>query len=385
MNRVRRAATLAVVAATGAAAVVLLMPQAASAHGAAMNPGARTYLCWKDGLTTTGEIKPNNPACAAAVAISGTNSLYNWFSVLRSDAGGRTTGFIPDGELCSGGNPNFLGYDLARTDWPLTHLTAGRTMEFDYSNWAHHPGTFYFYVTKDTWSPTRPLAWSDLEEQPFLTVTNPPSIGGPGTDDGHYYFNGTLPSGKSGRHIIYSRWVRSDSQENFFGCSDVTFDGGNGEVTGVGPGGSTPTPTPTATSSPTPTPTPTATSSPTPTATASPTPTPTPSSTMPSPGSGSCMAVYKVTSSWTGGFQGEVEIMNHSAGTWSHWTATWTWPSGQTITQVWNGTLTTSGSTVSVSNVSYNGTIAPEGTTSFGFLASTTGTNTLPTVTCTGA
>ena len=59
------------------------------------------------------------------VAESGANSLYNWFSVLRSDAGGRTVGFIPDGQLCSGGNPGFSGYDLARTDWPLTHLTAG--------------------------------------------------------------------------------------------------------------------------------------------------------------------------------------------------------------------------------------------------------------------
>ena len=59
------------------------------------------------------------------MAQSGTNSLYNWFSVLRSDAGGRTTGFIPDGQLCSGGTTGFRGYDLPRTDWPLTHLTAG--------------------------------------------------------------------------------------------------------------------------------------------------------------------------------------------------------------------------------------------------------------------
>ncbi|CAM5681358.1 Chitin-binding protein OS=Streptomyces tendae OX=1932 GN=F3L20_17570 PE=4 SV=1 [Streptomyces tendae] len=29
------------------------------------------------------------------------------------------------------------------------------------------------------------------------------------------------------------QWVRSDSQENFFSCSDVVFDGGNGEVTGI--------------------------------------------------------------------------------------------------------------------------------------------------------
>jgi chitin-binding protein len=346
----------------------------AAAHGAAMTPGARTYLCWKDGLTATGEIKPNNPACAAAVAENGANSLYNWFSVLRSDAGGRTVGYIPDGKLCSGGNPNFSGYDQARADWPVTHLTAGAKLDFRYSNWAAHPGTFYFYVTKDSWSPTRPLAWSDLEDQPFLTVTNPPQSGSPGTDGGYYYFSGNLPTAKSGRHIIYSRWVRSDSQENFFGCSDVTFDGGNGEVTGIGSGG-TPSPTTPAPTPTTPTPTPTGPSpSPTPT-------TPTPTPTMPS---GSCMAVYKVVNAWPGGFQGEVQIMNHSTRTYAGWTANWTWSSGQTINSVWNGTLSTSGSAVTVTNAAWNGTVAPEGTTTFGFTANAPGGNTLPTVTCTG-
>ena len=104
-------AALLTAAATLALGAVALAssPEPAAAHGTAMTPGSRTYLCWKDGLSQTGEIQPNNPACSAAVAQSGANSLYNWFSVLRSDAGGRTTGFIPDGQLCSGGNTGFSG------------------------------------------------------------------------------------------------------------------------------------------------------------------------------------------------------------------------------------------------------------------------------------
>ncbi|MFC7550118.1 lytic polysaccharide monooxygenase [Plantactinospora sp. GCM10030261] len=337
------------------AVVLASNPEPAAAHGAAMTPGSRTFLCWKDGLSETGEIKPINPACTAAVNQSGANSLYNWFSVLRSDANGRTVGFIPDGQLCSGGNPGFRGYDLARNDWPLTHLTAGARMEFKYSNWAHHPGTFYFYVTKDSWSPTRALAWNDLESQPFLTVTNPPQRGGVGTNEGHYYFSGNLPTGKSGRHIIYSRWVRSDSQENFFGCSDVTFDGGNGEVTGLGRGGN-PGPTDP--------------------------PPPDPDPTDPPPHGGDCMAVYRVVSSWSGGFQGEVEIMNHGATPFAGWSANWTWANGQTINSLWNGNLTTSGASVTVTNAPHNATVAPEGTTSFGFVANSGGTNSLPMVTC---
>ncbi|MFF0318101.1 lytic polysaccharide monooxygenase [Micromonospora sp. NPDC005252] len=381
MNRSRTAALLTAALTLALGAVALASsPQPAAAHGAAMTPGARTYLCWQDGLSQTGEIKPNNPACAAAVAQSGTNSLYNWFSVLRSDAGGRTTGFIPDGQLCSGGNTGYRGYDLPRTDWPLTHLTSGARLDFRYSNWAHHPGTFYFYVTKDSWSPTRALAWSDLEEQPFLTVTNPPQRGGVGTNDGHYYFSGNLPSGKSGRHIIYSRWVRSDSQENFFGCSDVAFDGGTGQVTGVGPGGSNPPTTPPPTTAPPTTAPPTTPPPTTPPPTTRPPTTPPP--TTPPPSTGDCMAVYKVTSAWQGGFQGEVTIMNHGSTPFAGWTASWTWPNGQVINQIWSATQTTSGASVTATNVSYNGTVAPEGTTTFGFLASSTGTNGIPTVTC---
>jgi cellulase/cellobiase CelA1 len=38
-----------------------------------------------------------------------------------------------------------------------------------------------------------------------------------------------------------------------------------------------------------------------------------------------------------------------------------------TITQLWNGTLSVGGSNVTVANVSYNGAIAPNASTSFGF------------------
>jgi hypothetical protein len=39
---------------------------------------------------------------------------------------------------------------------------------------------------------------------------------------------------------------------------------------------------------------------------------------------------------------------------------------------------------VSVRNASWNGTVAPNGTTTFGFLGSWTGTNTAPTLSCAG-
>jgi cellulase/cellobiase CelA1 len=67
----------------------------------------------------------------------------------------------------------------------------------------------------------------------------------------------------------------------------------------------------------------------------------------------------------------------------STWTVKWNLSSGQSITQVWNGTLSTSGSAVSVGNASYNGSLAPGSSTTFGFLAN--GPTSAPTLSCTGS
>ena len=124
----------ATVVAAGAA--VVIAPPAAEAHGVAMMPGARTFLCYQDGIRSTGEIIAFNPACADAIAQGGTQPLYDWFGVLRSDGGGRTNGFIPDGQICSGGTTKYAAYNAARTDWPVTHLTSGANIQWRYSNWA---------------------------------------------------------------------------------------------------------------------------------------------------------------------------------------------------------------------------------------------------------
>ena len=355
--------------AAGVGAVVL--PGAAQAHGAMQIPGSRTWLCYEDGLDSTGAIVPKNPACAAAVAKSGVNALYNWFAVLRSDGAGRVSGFLADGTLCSGGTGgpyDFTGFNLARSDWPTTHLTAGKTIEIDYNDWAKHPGTFSLYITKDGYDPTKPLAFSDLESTPFSQVTNPPALGGPGTNDGHYYWNATLPAGKTGKHLIYSVWSRSDSTETFYGCSDVQFDGGNGEVTGVGSGTGTSTPTTSPTTGSTTTPTTTPTTSPTGV-----------------PGADGCIAMYNVTSAWGGGFQGQVMVHAPDTAAIGQWTVSFTLPGSQTVQQVWNGTSTISGSLVTVKNASYNGSVAAGDYTTFGFLANGDVATTVNNLTCSTA
>ncbi|WP_214106313.1 lytic polysaccharide monooxygenase [Acrocarpospora catenulata] len=349
---------------------LVVTPNQATAHGVNMFPGARTFLCWQDGLRENGQIQAYNPACASAIAANGTTPLYNWFAVLRSDAGGRTTGFIPDGQICSGGTGgpyDFTGYNAARTDWPTTHLTSGASYQFRYSNWAAHPGTFHLYITKNGWNPNAPLAWSSLES--FGSVTNPPQNGGPGALN-YYFWNQQLPSGKTGRHIIYIQWVRSDSQENFFSCSDVVFDGGSGQVTGVGPNQSSP-------SNPQ-SPSPSNPQSPSPSNPQSPSPSP-------STGSGACTATWTTSSTWSGHFQANITVRNNSStASLNGWTVRWNFTGGQTFDgPPWNATLTGNPPNVVASNAQYNGTIAASGTTSFGFNASGNLPNPIPTLTCT--
>lgn len=68
----------------------------------------------------------------------------------------------------------------------------------------------------------------------------------------------------------------------------------------------------------------------------------------------------------------------------SGWTLSWTFPSGQRISQVWGGTHTQTGATVSLRDAGYNGALAPGATATAGFLAGTSGANDPPTtITCT--
>ncbi|WBB78811.1 cellulose binding domain-containing protein [Micromonospora sp. WMMD882] len=102
-----------------------------------------------------------------------------------------------------------------------------------------------------------------------------------------------------------------------------------------------------------------------------------------------CSVRYTVPSQWQGGFGGDVAITNLGDPV-SSWTLTWSYSAGQRVTEAWNATVTQSGATVTARNVSYNGSIPTNGTTSFGFNGSWSGSNPAPTsfalngVTCTG-
>jgi endo-1,4-beta-xylanase len=115
--------------------------------------------------------------------------------------------------------------------------------------------------------------------------------------------------------------------------------------------------------------------------TVSPTTSPTsPPPTSPPPtGSGTCHVLYAVQNQWNTGFTTQVTIGNTGSAALSGWTLKWTFPSGQTVTSGWNGSFSQSGAAVTVTNLSYNGAIAPGGSTSIGFNGNWSGSNTSPT------
>ncbi|MGW7288639.1 lytic polysaccharide monooxygenase auxiliary activity family 9 protein [Streptomyces sp. NPDC054847] len=200
------------VAALGLAPLALagLATAPASAHGSMTDPVSRISACFAEGPES-----PDSAACKALVAAGGTQPLYDWNEVNIANAAGNHKQLIPDGKLCSAGRDKYKGLDLPRADWPSSPLASGNHT-FRYKATAPHKGTFELYLTKDGYDPTKPLKWSDLEEKPFAKVTNPR------LENGAYVFDGIVPN-KSGRHLVYSIWQRSDSPEAFYTCSDVVF------------------------------------------------------------------------------------------------------------------------------------------------------------------
>jgi cellulase/cellobiase CelA1 len=76
---------------------------------------------------------------------------------------------------------------------------------------------------------------------------------------------------------------------------------------------------------------------------------------------------------WNTGLTAAVTITNGGTTAVNGWTLGFTLPSGQSVTSAWNATVTPASGAVTARNMSYNATIPPGGSTSFGFQATHTG------------
>jgi len=93
-----------------------------------------------------------------------------------------------------------------------------------------------------------------------------------------------------------------------------------------------------------------------------------------------CSVSYSTASQWPGGFTANVTITNTGTTALTSWTLGFTFPGDQKITSAWqDGSYTQTGETVSITNASYNGSVASGGTASLGFQGTWTNSDAAPT------
>ncbi|QCX76802.1 GlcNAc-binding protein A precursor [Streptomyces sp. YIM 121038] len=175
----------------------------ASSHGYTDLPASRQINCAKGVVTGCGSIQ------------------YEPQSV--EGPKGFPAGGPADGKLCSAGLAGFSSLNKATQPngnaWPTTKVSGGQSYSFRWQFTARHRTTdFRYYITKQGWNESQPLTRAALDTQPFLTV--PYNSQQPPATLSH---SGTIPSGRSGHHVILAVWTIADTGNAFYACSDVNF------------------------------------------------------------------------------------------------------------------------------------------------------------------
>jgi len=224
-----------------------------------------------------------------------------------------------------------------------------------------------FWTSVATAFKSNPSVIFDLYNEPYPTSWSCWLNGAPAANDAH--------------SISYLAWFWNPYNcasgpsliSDFSGAATAYGIGYKAHLLALYLGSGTPPTTPTVGTTPTVTPTTGTTPTPIPTKGVTPTST--------SAAGTSCNVHYVVTSQWTGGFGANITMSNTGTTAINGWTLQFSFADGQTITQGWNGTFSQTGSLVTITNVSYNGTLAAGATLSSnpGFNRAWSGSNAVPT------
>ncbi len=206
---------------------------------------------------------------------------------------------------------------------------------------------------------------------------NGPAAGDPWCDPSGRAL-GQLPTANTGDSAVDAYlWVKPPGESD--GCADAAgvFDPSLAYALIVnGPAHSySPTPSASATSA-----SPSASASSSPAASPSSSPSQSPSSSpSASAGSGACHVTYANQSVWAGGFTASVTINNTGNAPVNGWTLTFRYGGDQKVTSAWGASASQSGTTVTLTNVSYDASIAPGGSlTGVGMQGTWASSNTAP-------
>ncbi|NJP31593.1 lytic polysaccharide monooxygenase auxiliary activity family 9 protein [Micromonospora thermarum] len=338
---------LLAVAATATLLLTTALANPVSAHGSVVDPASRNYGCWQRWGSDfqNPRMATEDPMCWQAWQAN-PNAMWNWNGLFREGVAGNHQGAIPDGQLCSGGRTEGGRYNAldAVGAWKTSPVSSNFRVRL-YDQASHGADYIRVYVTRQGFNAlTQPLGWGNLELVGQIGNT-PAAQWTPESGGGVSIQVPANAPGRTGRHIVYTIWQASHLDQSYYLCSDVDFGGGP-----TSPPPTTPPPT-------------------------------TPPPTTPPP-AGACTATYRVTSQWSGGFQGDVTVTAGGSAV-RGWSVSWTFANGQQVSQAWNATVTRTGNTVVARNVDHNGNLGAGASTTFGFIGSWSGSNPVPVVACT--
>jgi chitin-binding protein len=104
------------------------------------------------------------------------------------------------------------------TRWHLTEIK-DRNIDFQWTYTAVHPATKHeYFITRNGWNPNESLKRATFESTPFCTVD-----GGnqrPSNSDKH---NCTIPTDKTGQHVVLAIWTVGDTDAAFYNAADVNI------------------------------------------------------------------------------------------------------------------------------------------------------------------
>jgi endoglucanase len=367
-------------------------------------------LVWGSGPTASAP--PSTPGAVSASAVTTTGATLSWTA---STPG---TNPIAGYDVYSSAGTLFATVGPSTTSYALTGLNASRTSPYGYfvtavdtRGLASAASDIAQFVTSpytslaaaDTTAPSMPgTPVASAIGTGGATLTWAPSIAGTNPVAGYdVYELSPAPvlvatTGKSA--TSYALTGLSPGTEYGYEVAALDTTGRISPVlaavsfTTLGSASASPSPTasPSVSASASTSPTPTASASPTKSSSPSPTPSPSSSpsasasataSTTPSPtgAPGSCSAVYSLTNSWSGGFQGQVVITDTGSAAVAGWTLAWTFPGDQKINDMWSATYAQTGETVSATAESYDADIAPNSSVTVGFTGTYTNSDASPT------
>lgn len=232
-----------------ALAAAFLIPMTTWGHGMLDFPEARQGICVRVG-GAWGPVDGSgisDPGCKKAALIWATPGdraypLSHWHEFNTNVPGHRdlenVKKVIPDGELCSAGDPRKRGFDLAMPEWKRTavNIVNGKITVRLSGSQPHVPGYIRVFLTRPGYQANAPLKWADLvllhteELSSYRTDWNnsvapmPPYTP---TAIGFFQFDVNVPNGQSGDAILYIIWQREDTgYEGFYNCADITLSGG---------------------------------------------------------------------------------------------------------------------------------------------------------------